>query len=248
MLQGERIGIPIQFELAGQGHTVLADDDPESGRPNRAGERPAESVAQGGGRRRNDEAQRRRRRLGLRAVTQEKDGAASLLRTSMQAARRREIEQAWIAAQFDEDGRQAGQTRALLGDPQRVGQLWCLRQEKRLGCDAETLQHARRIGQASLVKHVSRADPQQRRLAFRLAKKLARQRENEACRGPRIAHFDGVDFRQRRPWQTAAEHLVEGSYPGRHDVGGPGNAVASDDQPMAMGGISSIISTDIRRT
>jgi hypothetical protein len=60
------IGVPFQDEARRRREAVLVERDGESGRADRADERPAENFSRAGRRRFDDEAQGRRRRLGLR--------------------------------------------------------------------------------------------------------------------------------------------------------------------------------------
>jgi hypothetical protein len=85
---------------------------------------------------------------------------AGIAGAMMQPARRRQVEMGGVAARFQEHGGEAVERGGLFGDPQCVGQFFCLCDKQAGGIDAVEKKNARRIGIASLAKTLGHADPE----------------------------------------------------------------------------------------
>jgi hypothetical protein len=131
----------------------------------------------------------------------------SIERAAMQPSRRRQVEMGRHAARFQEHGRETVETRGLFGDPQRVRQLFRLRNQQAGGIHAVEKADARWIGKTRLAKAFGHADPKKR--GGCPADQQADEGQREGSGGARVACAGCVDFGQTHAGQAAVEHRVE---------------------------------------
>ncbi|MGB3540412.1 MAG: hypothetical protein WBA42_19840 [Mesorhizobium sp.] len=150
----------------------------------------------------------------------------------MQPPRRGEIELPRIAANFEHDRRRLPQPGRLLGDPQRVGQLFRLAKQQGFGLDPEHCLQPCGIGKAGLAEDFRRADPQDGSRRFgrpaQPRKQQAGKRQHETADGTRIAGAGAMDLGQRSPGQATAKGRIEAAGPGEHSAIALGNAAVPD--------------------
>ena len=84
-------------------------------------------------------------------------------RAAVQAPRRDEVKSVRTASNFQQNCTESVEPCRLLGDPQHIGQLFGLGDQKTVRRKAETCRKPRRIRPAGLAKDFRRTDPQQRR-------------------------------------------------------------------------------------
>ena len=111
-LKGACMDVPFQCELGGWGGSVLADLDQETRRPDRAGERFAQHMAQAGRSGPHDQPERRRGRFGQGRLAQQEQRVAGIAGAMMQPARRRQVEAGGVAARLQEHGARNRRARA----------------------------------------------------------------------------------------------------------------------------------------
>lgn len=80
-------------------------------------------------------------------------------RATVQAPRRGEVECLRAAANFEHDAGQRFEAGGFLGDPERIHQLFGLRQKQPVGADAETAGKPRRMRPSGFAKDLSGSDP-----------------------------------------------------------------------------------------
>ncbi len=80
-------------------------------------------------------------------------------RAPVQTPRRGEIEHLRAAADFEHDAGQRFEAGGFLGDPERIPQLFSLRQKQPVRADSETFDQSGRIGPSGFPKDLTCSDP-----------------------------------------------------------------------------------------
>jgi predicted Zn-dependent protease with MMP-like domain len=141
-------------------------------------------------------------------LAQQEDRPAGDLRAPVQAPRRGEVEYSRAAPHFQENGREFAQPRGLFRDPQRVGKLADIGDEKIAGREAAKGEETRRIGETRFRESLAGADPQHGPPGMPLPDETGHA-QREAGRGAGVAGVRAVDFGERGLGQAAAESGVE---------------------------------------
>jgi len=149
-------------------------------------------------------------------MTQQQHRAPGIARAKMQPARRRQVEPPRTPAQFEEHQPDGGESRGLVGYPQRVVEPGRLAEEQAFGQDAEAGQKAGRMRCAGFVIRVGCGDPKERQTG---GERQRGQSHGETRDRTRVAHLRAVYFRERGTRKTAAKGCVQ-------DLGARGQYVA----------------------
>lgn len=155
----------------------------------------------------HDEPEGCRSRFGLGCLAQQKQRASGIAGAAVQPARRRQVETSGAAAGFEDDSAESIQCGGLLGDPERVGQLVRLGDQKAGGIDAVKETQAWRIGIAGFVEALCRAGPENVR--GWLVHRQASERQREGGGRARVAHAGRMDLDKAGTRKAAAQGGVE---------------------------------------